>query len=378
MELSTYPRHRLRSFQTNNARFAATALGTSKPVTGRSNAASLQVTRPYSPKEAKQADSLGALADAIFDGAEKQSHIPTITPVASSSQASRLNMLFSLDATADSAASTSHQQGQEHHKPIPELARNRMHLLKRKTTNRNRLWQRPLSKPPDTQSFGEGHRVESYENGARVMKDELGRVVEVSSQTKQQMFITYSKAGFLSAFCLLDPFGNVLLVGEHDDHGVVVKGPKGQLQAVGEYMSVGPNGCLTVHRLDGQFWSIDLVLSTFTERRFMVDSDKRNHCLTAIFSDDGFRMMTRFQALPSDMPADAENPFSYQGNPAQVTLRFYGRDGSMIEFDSDENLESVKPSLVQPAAKQRLHGKRNNRTAWDAVERYLEFASYRT
>jgi hypothetical protein len=317
------------------------------------------------------------LADAIFDGAKKQMRVPTITPVASSSDASRLNMLFALDATADSAVSESPQQAPEHHKPIPELARNRMHLLKRKT-NRNRLWQRPLSKPPDTQSFGEGHRVESYENGARVMKDELGRVVEVTSQTNQQMFITYSKAGILSAFCLLDPCGNVLMVGEHDDQSVVVKGSKGQMQAVGEYMSVGPNGCLTVHRLDGQFWSVDLVLSTFTERRFMVDRDKRAHCLTAIFSDDGFRMMTRFQALPSEGTGEADNPLIYQGNPAQVTLRFYGRDGSMIEFDSDENLESVKPSLVQPAAKQRLHGKRNNRTAWDAVERYLEFASYRT
>jgi hypothetical protein len=250
-------------------------------------------------------------------------------------------------------------------------------MLKRKTT-RNRFWQRALTKPPYTQSFNEGHRVDSYENGARVTKDELGRVVEVSSHTNQQMFITYSKAEFLSAFCLLDAFGNVLLVGEHNDNGVVVKGSKAQIQAVGEYMSVGPNGCLTVHRLDGQFWSIDLVLSTYTERRFMVDKDKRAHCLTAIFSDDGFRMMTRFQALSPDATNDVEHAFAHQSNPTQVTLRFYGRDGSMIEFDSDENLESVKPSLVQPAAKQRLHGKRNNRNAWDAVERYLEFASYRT
>jgi len=372
MELSTFPRHRLRSFQTNNARFATAASGGSRaavqPVT----------TRLYTAKEAKHADGLSALADAIFDGAAK-TRTPTIAPVAGSDQASRLNMLFSLDAIADGATNEARHERhevQEHHKPIPELARNRMHLLRRKT-NRNRLWQRPLSKPPDTQSCGEGHRVESYENGARVMKDELGRVVEVSSHAHHQMFITYSKAGFLSAFCLLDAFGNVLLVGEHDQSSVIVKGAKGQIQAVGEYMSVGPNGCLTVHRLDGQFWSVDLVLNTFTERRFMVDRHKRTHCLTAIFSDDGFRMMTRFQALPSDGSGDAEH-LNYQGNPAQITLRFYGRDGSMIEFDSDENLESVKPSLVHPAAKQRLHGKRNNRTAWDAVERYLEFASYRT
>jgi hypothetical protein len=369
MELSTFPRHRLRAFQANSARFAARTSGGPQAAAVPSAPARL-----YTAKEAKHADGLSALADAIFDGAAKL-RTPTITSVPGSEQASRLNMLFSLDAIADSATSESHPEVQEHHKPIPELARNRMHLLRRKT-NRNRIWQRPLSKPPDTQSCGEGHRVESYENGARVMKDELGRVVEVSSHSNQ-MFITYSKTGFLSAFCLLDAFGNVLLVGEHDADTVIVKGAKGQIQAVGEYMSVGPNGCLTVHRLDGQFWSVDLVLNTFTERRFMADRNKRMHCLTAIFSDDGFRMMTRFQALPSDGPGDAEH-LNFQGNPAQVTLRFYGRDGSMIEFDSDENLESVKPSLVQPAAKQRLHGKRNNRTAWDAVERYLEFASYRT
>jgi hypothetical protein len=376
MELSTFPRHRLRSFQASNVRLAATATSGSPTLAGP---AAMPVqpgrTRLYTAKEAKHADGLSALADAIFDNANKM-RTPTITSVPGLDQASRLNMLFSLDAIADGVATEPRHQGQEHHKPIPELARNRMHLLRRKT-NRNRLWQRPLSKPPDTQSCGEGHRVESYENGARVMKDELGRVVEVSSHANQQMFITYSKAGFLSAFCLLDAFGNVLLVGEQDASSVIVKGAKGQIQAVGEYMSVGPNGCLTVHRLDGQFWSVDLVLNTFTERRFMVDRNKRTHCLTAIFSDDGFRMMTRFQALPTDGPGDSEH-LNYHGNPAQVTLRFYGRDGSMIEFDSDENLESVKPSLVQPAAKQRLHGKRNNRTAWDAVERYLEFASYRT
>jgi hypothetical protein len=369
MELSTYPRHRLRSFQVNGVRFVAAAPLGLNPGSG----APVRLT---TPKEAKQVVSFGALADAIFDGAENQKHAPTITPVPNSGQTSRLDSLFKMDDTTGDAKPL-HSERQEHHRSIPDLARSRMHMLKRRTS-RNRFWQRPLTKPPYTQSFKEGHRVDSYENGARVTKDELGRVVEVSSHTNQQMFITYSKAGFLSAFCLLDAFGNVLLVGEHNDSGVVVKGSKVQIQAVGEYMSVGPNGCLTVHRLDGQFWSIDLVLSTFTERRFMVDSYKRAHCLTAIFSDDGFRMMTRFQALSSDATNDVEHAFSHQSSSAQVTLRFYGRDGSMIEFDSDENLESVKPSLVQPAAKQRLHGKRNNRNAWDAVERYLEFASYRT
>ncbi len=320
MELGAYPRHRLRLFQANNAGLAAAGVAQA-PV------------RHQSASEFVKVDpSFKDLADQILTGVRRQPKVPMISPVASSSQerASKLDFLLKLGGTISDAM-------------------------------------------PSTKSCPSGHRLESYENGASVTKDELGRVVEVSSNGNQQVFITYSPSGFLKIFFLLDAFGNVLLVGEHDEQGVVVKDPQGQIQAAGEYMSAGPNGCLTVHQLDGQFWTIDLVLNTFSERRFMVDRKKRAHCLTAIFSDDGFRMMTRFQALPSNAHVDRENSLNWLGSQSRVTLRFYGRDGSLLEFDSDENLASAKPSLVLPATKQALPGPRNNGTAWDAVARYLNF-----
>jgi len=375
MELSAYPRHRMRLFPGNRTGVAFSRSPDSSPHP-------LARFAPVSAKLQKEpgreiaGPTFAELAEQILTGAGRQPKVTMISPVPSSSQehASKLDLLLKMESTiSDGTSSITQEQGHQRH-TFPSVPV--MKFSAKRKGKRSCALQRPAQRPTETKSCLGGHRLESYENGASVTKDELGRVVEVSSSDKQQMFVTYSPSGFLKVFCLLDAFANVLLIGEHNEQGVVVKGPNGQIKVVGEYMSAGPNGCLTVHRLDGQFWTIDLVLNSFTERRFFVDRQERAHCLTAIFSDDGFRMMTRFQELPSISKVDLESSLSWQGSPSQVSLRFYGRDGSMVEFDSDESLESLRPKLVLPGVLKAAPGPRNNRTAWDAVERYLDFAAF--
>jgi hypothetical protein len=375
MELSAYPRHRMRLSQWNRLGVTLSRSPNSSPH-APAGLAPVSVKLQNERGREVAESSFAELAEEILTGSRRQPKVPMIRPLPSSSQeyASKLNLLLKMGSTiSDGTSSTTSKEG---HRPHTFAAAPMTKYIAKRKGKRSCALQRPALRPTETKSCLGGHRVESYENGASVTKDELGRVVEVSSSDNQQMFITYSLSGFLKVFCLLDAFANVLLIGEQDEQGVVVKGPQGQIKVAGEYMSAGPNGCLTVHRLDGQFWTIDLVLNTFTERRFIVDRQEREHCLTAIFSDDGFRMMTRFQVLPSISKADLENSLSWQGSPSQVSLRFYGRDGSMVEFDSDESLQFLRPSLVLPGMQKAAPGPRNNRTAWDAVERYTDFAVF--
>jgi hypothetical protein len=265
----------------------------------------------------------------------------------------------------------------------PESTRSKVYVVKRRPRMARRIPRTGL-RPYTTQMIGDGRRIELYESGAGVVKDAIGRVIEVRSQEGYQLFLTYSASGNLQSFCLLDACGNLHAVAEQDQHGAIVRGPNGRIQAAGEYMSAGPNGCLTVHRFDGQFWSIDIVLGRYTERRLIRDRNDQVHCLTAIFADDGFRMMTRFQSIPSgssdgsndDSEALESNIISLSGNTKAV-LRFYGRDGSMLEFDSDENLEALQPKKFNPPSARHAaagwHRDKQARTAWDAVEHYLGF-----
>jgi hypothetical protein len=257
--------------------------------------------------------------------------------------------------------------------PHPEAPRNKVYIVKRRPRAARRIPRTGL-RPYTTQMIGDGRRIELYESGAGVVKDAIGRVIEVRSKEGYQLFLTYSVSGNLQSFCLLDACGNLHAVAEQDQHGAIVRGPNGRIQAAGEYMSAGPNGCLTVHRFDGQFWSIDIVLGRYTERRLIRDRNDQVHCLTAIFADDGFRMMTRFQTMPAEI---IENDPAWLGCNTQAVLRFYGRDGSMVEFDSDENLEALQPKKFNPPSARHAaagwHRDKQARTAWDAVEHYLGF-----
>jgi hypothetical protein len=55
--------------------------------------------------------------------------------------------------------------------------------------------------------------------------------------------------------------------------------------------------------------------------------------------------------------------------------RFYGRDGSIIDFASDDELKQLKPSCVLPAGARAVpsghRGKRQAGTAWEALREYV-------
>jgi hypothetical protein len=377
MELSAYPRHRVRLFRGNSIGAASTVFNS-----GLTNSSVLSDLN--SVKQAMPATSLGDLADQIF---AQRPPVTEIKNVASQDRqvqdyAERLNLLLKLNATLSDGSS-----------PIRPIRGYRTKVLEHLSTKRFVVKHRGSHSRGSQPSVGystkyfsneQGHKVYAYSDGAVVTKDELGRVIEVTSSANKQMFITYSNAGFLSIFCLLDACGNVLLMGQHTENGVDVRGSSGDLRVTGDYMSVGPDGCLTIHKTDGEFLSLDLVLNTYTERRCIVDREMQTHCLTAVFSEDGFRMMTRFQLIPNKVSVVSDSSSgssNWQGNTGQMQLRFYGRDHSIIEFDSDEEVESMRPSLVLPLNQQHLHKFKSNRNgiqAWDSVERYLNFASQRT
>ncbi len=379
-----------------------------------SSVPSIQQVDPVTPElpveKASQAPgALDFLADAICTVAANPVLQESESEKTKPSEEDYLQGLLALDATISGLANSlrsaqaparSHASEVRAKQPVgattnapqrhshAELSRSRVYIVKRRARSVKRPPRVGL-KPPTTQPLSNGRRVEMYEHGASVVKDALGRVVEVRSHIGHQLFLNYTPQGNLQSFCRLDAYGNLHSVAEQDKHGLVVRGPNGEVQAAGEYMSAGPAGCLTIHRFDGQFWSIDLVLGTYTERRLIRDRANRTHCLTAIFAYDGFRMMTRFQTLPAEGTEGVQSSSTEAGERdsqwrpinAKAVLRFYGRDGSMIEFDSDENLEALKPKRIAVLKGRNIgrHGqaKGQARTAWDAIERYLGFDANR-
>jgi hypothetical protein len=265
-----------------------------------------------------------------------------------------------------------------------------------------------------------GSRVETFPSGAKILKDGLGHVREIVSAGGVTVIFKYNDQGHLSAFVRTDASGTIHSLAEADHHGVILRDAGGRVKAQGESMQVDACGCVSIARQDGQFWSLDLVRNVNIERRLLPDEHGHWFSMTALFSSDGFRMATRFRKVkPEDLPmgqsknnaaqetisrtavgatavgVGAVNATLYASRPKVdgtiATLapgridflsqedsgnyRFYGRDGSIIDFASDDALKQLKPSSVLPAGSREvvsLHrDKRQAGTAWEALREYV-------
>lgn len=257
-------------------------------------------------------------------------------------------------------------------------------------------------------SSGRGS-VETFPSGAKVVKDDIGRVQEIVSDRGVCVVLGYDEKGHLCSFVRHDPSGVVHSQGEVDGPGVLVRDGRGRVKAQGESMQVDARGCVSITREDGQFWSIDLIRSVHTERRLLPDANGDWIAMTALFCSDGFRMTTRFrkvQALESaafnhattstqgagasgnsvtaSTSAAASSTTTRASNFVESdfsraedsgTYRFYGRDGSIIDFNSDSELEQLKPKNVLPPGSKPVppahRGKRQAGTAWEALREYV-------
>lgn len=230
---------------------------------------------------------------------------------------------------------------------------------------------------PTLQMLPAGRRLESLENGAKIIKDSLGRVIEVRSPLGPILRTRYDEHGHLRFFMRTDKAGNIQSYGECDKQGVVVHDPEGRVRAAGESMAIDRVGRLSIVRKDGQFWSIDLARGLHVERRQMVDEDGQWKAITAVFAYDGFRMVTRFQSMDGREFDEESGCFKPTiGAVVKEEIRLYGRDGSCVQFDSEDAIEELRPSRVWPPASRAVDKKYRNRwqagTAWQAVREYLE------
>ena len=220
-----------------------------------------------------------------------------------------------------------------------------------------------------------GQRVQYPGLGGEIVKDAIGRVREVKSRGGITICFEYDRAGNLDSFYRIEADGRPHSEGRRDRHGVVVRDPDGRVRALGELMTVDPLGCLCIHNHDGQFVSLDLIRGLHIERRCLPDWQGVWQTLTAIFAHDGFRMATRFHEIKS--AADDQYETCLQSCPSP--LRFYGRDGSVIAFHSEDDLRGLRPSRVLPPGSVHvelpLRGKRQAGTAWEAAQEYLEMIS---
>ncbi|MBK9203618.1 MAG: hypothetical protein IPL73_14545 [Candidatus Obscuribacter sp.] len=214
-----------------------------------------------------------------------------------------------------------------------------------------------------------GERLETFPSGTSLVKDAVGRVKEIISTDGSRLEFYYDKNGHLNSFVRIDSKGRIISRAESDKHGVLVRDAMGRVKAQGESMQVDPFGCVSIAREDGQFWSLDLVRSVHIERRLLADEYGRWVSMTALFSVDGFRMATRFSPVGK---VASEQPRIQTGSGS---YRFYGRDGSVIGFDSDSDLEQLRPSGVLPPGTKSVvdkhWGRRQAGTAWESLREYV-------
>lgn len=216
----------------------------------------------------------------------------------------------------------------------------------------------------------DGGRLEVFAGGSKIVKDVLGRVVEVHSHYGDGLFLRYGIFGRLESFQRINCLGHMHSEGKKDKHGVVVRDHEGRVRAAGESMTVDPRGCFYLHTVDGQYFSVDLVAGLHSERRRVVDQRGGKRFVTSLFTHDGFRMATMYGPLFND-----DDAIAFGGTPAPSRLRFYGRDGTLIEFASDDDLVELRPLCVSSPALRPVHKgwlkRRQAGTAWESVHEYL-------
>lgn len=226
------------------------------------------------------------------------------------------------------------------------------------------MWHRAQ---PEIELSPDGWRIEIFVGGSKIVKDALGRVVEVHSHLGETMLFRYGENGYIEGFQRIRCDGTAHSEGARDKHGVVVRDPEGRVRAAGESMTIDPRGSFFLHTFEGQFFSIDLVTGIHTERRKLTDETGASRFVTSIFAHDGFRMATMFSGTKSAT--------AYGVRARTPKFRFYGRDGTVIEFSNDEDLHHLRPYRVLRPASRRLAKtwphKRQAITAWDAVREYL-------
>jgi hypothetical protein len=226
-----------------------------------------------------------------------------------------------------------------------------------------------------------GRRIESHENGAILEKDELGRVTQIRAQSGEIISVYYGRDGAPEGFVRTDARGVLHSVAECDAQGVVLRDENGRVRAAGDSLSIDPLGRISICRSDGQYWSIDLARQMLSEKRRLADPTGQWTALTAVFAADGFRMMTLFQKLT---PAPGKSTVRSQDDANRIWsraavenghFRFYGRDGSTIEFTSEEALASLVPAHVSSPGvrpiEPRWRARHQAGTAWQSVHEYV-------
>lgn len=223
-----------------------------------------------------------------------------------------------------------------------------------------------------------GERRETFDSGAALMKDSLGRVKEIHTKFGDRLEFSYDAAGHLISFLRLDHEGRVHSSAKRDRHGVIVRDGSGRVMAQGETLQVDPFGCVSIGRADGQYWSLDLVRSVHIEKRLLADEFGQWYAMTAIFCSDGFRMATRFSPVSRQPELDEMKSEAGEGRRGKLGhghYRFYGRDGSVVEFGSDRDLEQMKPSGVMPPGSKEVTdkhwGRKQAGTAWASLREYM-------
>lgn len=262
--------------------------------------------------------------------------------------------------------------------PTADLSLSVSTALRKRTTrvrrNRGKLFKRLVIDQPRIAELPGGERLERFDNGAELKKDALGRVRHIRSGLGVSIAIAYDSEGLPQSFVRADRHGQMHSIGERDQHGVVVRDLEGRVRAAGESMFVDPHGCLSLRRVDGQFWSLDLVKELHIERRSIIGKNGQWNFLTAVFTSDGFRMMTRFQELQDDH-GPVTDRFHWLAAEPSGTFRFYGRDGSVIEFEGEDHLTALKPQQVWAPGSRFIdpvfRGHHQAGTAWDSVQEYV-------
>src|SRR5262249_44152791 len=129
-----------------------------------------------------------------------------------------------------------------------------------------------------------------------------------------------------------------------------------------------PRGCFYLHGIDGQYFSLDLVAGIHSERRRISD-EHGNRFVTSLFTHDGFRMATMFG------PCKRQSATTSGVDHRHLQFRFYGRDGTVIDFKSEDDLLDMNPLVVSAPAARAVHkhwmSRRQAVTAWESVHDYL-------
>ncbi|MBX9572809.1 MAG: hypothetical protein K2X77_28185 [Candidatus Obscuribacterales bacterium] len=216
-----------------------------------------------------------------------------------------------------------------------------------------------------------GKRVETFDNGSRICKDALGRVTEIFSSFGDSFYFNYGEGGELFSFTRTNKAGKVHSKGQRGSNSVTIRDAEGRVKAIGECMSVDPWGCFYVHSKDGQYFCLDLVGGIHSERRRLVNAEGKVEYITSAFAHDGFRMATLYAS--ASVKAISRRPLR------SITYRFYGRDGTAVEFVSEDHLRESRPSRSLPPGSFPVNSTwihaRQAHTAWESVKEYLSRVS---